>query len=118
MGGAAAVAAHALDVDALSEVVLLVDGVLCEAALDPTGRTAVRQDQQGPSRFERREAIGFPGYVEYYYRVFVGDRALVGFTEMPGFPFPSYQLPISSIRQSEPDSVTRARSPTRDLWRR
>jgi hypothetical protein len=85
--------AHTLDVDALSEVVLLVNGVLCQAALGPTGRTAVCQDQHGPSRFERGEAIGFPGYVEYYYRVFVGDRALVA---LPGCPVSRF-LPTSFL---------------------
>jgi len=43
---------------------------------------------------------------------FVGDRALVRLTGMPGFPFPSYQLPTFSIRQSEADPVTGARAPT------
>ena len=42
----------------------------------------------------------------------MGDRALVGITGMLGFPFPSYQLPTSSIRQSGPHSVTRARVST------
>lgn len=112
MGRATAVAAHALDIQAPSEVVLLVDGVFCEAALRPTGRTALSQHQRVPFKVDRREAIGFLGDVEYDYRVFVGDRALVGVTGMLGFPFPSYQLPTSSIRQSGPDSVTRARLPT------
>ena len=29
-------------------------------------------------------------------RSFVGDRALVRLTGMPGFPFPSYQVPTSN----------------------
>ena len=41
-------------------------------------------------------------------RSFVGDRALVRLTGMPGFPFPSYQLPTSSIRQSEAHPATGA----------
>lgn len=95
---AAVVAAYALDIDPLREMVLLVHGVLAEAALRPTGRTALPRHQHVPSGLDRREAIGIPAYVEYYYRVCEGDRALVGVTGRPGFPFPSYQLPASSIR--------------------
>jgi hypothetical protein len=94
-------------------MVLLVDGVLAEAASGPTGWTGLTHHQHGPSQLDRREAIGFFGNVEYDYRVFEGDRALVAVTGMPGFPFPSYQLPASSIRHSGTDSVTRARASTR-----
>jgi len=59
-------------------------------------------------------AIGIPGDVEYDYRVFVGDRALVGRTGMPGFPFPFYQPSPTSIRQSGLYSVTKARASTRE----
>jgi hypothetical protein len=95
---ATAVATYALNVDPLREVVLLVDGMLAEAAPRPTGRTTLASYQYVPSGLDRREAIGIPANVEYDYRVCEGDRALVGVTVMPGFPFPSYQLPASSIR--------------------